>query len=182
MEETQLRNLESDVHQADVPLDSSWFPPTDAGWSHPGQSLMGGPPSRTASNPVVPRRFSTAEPQNQRKRSHPLSLSNSIATANLQNPSDAIDILAQVANHTEDAEPSESEAEGSQNEIPSSRSATIFAHPQRSLRDSSMMEFSFDYKPVMDGLISYETVFELFTRFVRVLCRPYAISANPLKL
>jgi hypothetical protein len=170
MDETQLRNLEFDVHQDDV-------------WSHPGQSLLGGPPSRTVSNPVVPQRLSTVGTQNQQNQSHSLSLSNPFTTASLQNPSDAIDILAQVGNSTEDAAPSESEAEGSQNESRPARSAVSFAHGSRPLRTSSTMEVSFDYKPVLKGLISYETVFALFARFVGLLRPPPGIAAdNPLKL
>jgi len=155
--ETQLQNLD---------LDGIFWSSS----AQPRQSLTNDLHSRNPSKTTIsPQRSSTIETDN---------LANSIASADLQNPSDAFNILAQVAHSAEDQNSSESDPGDAQDEVGVPQNTAMFAHPPRSPKDSGMMESLFHYKPITDGLVSCETVQELFARFVEHCLNMDATSAD----
>ena len=78
----------------------------------------------------------------------------SIASADLQNPSDALEILARVADRAENS-PDDGRSPAPH---PSHGMATAWKPPlSPPLRDGHL-----HYKPVIDGLISPEMVYHLF--------------------
>jgi hypothetical protein len=78
-----------------------------------------------------------------------------IASADLQNPSDALEILAQVADRAEDGESPGSEQNPGQSK--NSRSQTR----HQDISPSKMDDYWY-YKPIQDGMISPEMVYQLF--------------------
>jgi hypothetical protein len=158
--EAQLQNLDLGT-QEDLPFSVFWSSSASAARPQPRQSLTNDLPSRNPSKTAIsPQRSLTIETDN---------LANSIASADLQNPSDAFNILAQVAHSAEDHNSSESDPGDAQDEVDVPQDTAMFSHPPRPLKDSGMMESLFHYKPITDGLVSHETVQELFARFVRAL-------------
>jgi hypothetical protein len=83
-----------------------------------------------------------------------------IASADLQNPSDALEILAQVADRAEDGESLESEQHGSK------RTQTRLALGRQEPSPPKMDDQQLYYKPVQDGMITPEMVYHLFSRYV----------------
>ncbi len=82
-----------------------------------------------------------------------------IASADLQNPSDALEILAQVADRAEDGD-SRSSGEPDQGR---SQAKQLRPAPRRQ-GPSPPMNDQLYYKPVQDGMISPEMVYHLFSR------------------
>lgn len=79
-----------------------------------------------------------------------------IASADLQNPSDALEILAQVADRAEDGESVE---EGNQRKL-------LRPAPGRHDLNPQKMDTQLYYKPVQDGMMTPEMVYNLFSRYV----------------
>lgn len=87
---------------------------------------------------------------------HPPRLQDSIATARLHNPSDAIGILAEVANSTEPLRQSQHESPRD------ARHALKFAPiVHGTVQNIAFGEAPLDYTPFRDGLVSLETVHTL---------------------
>lgn len=80
-----------------------------------------------------------------------------IASADLQNPSDALEILAQVADRADD----ENSPEGGQTP---GHLKNIRPAPRRQDPSPSKMDDYWSYKPIQDGMISPEMVYSLFSR------------------
>ncbi|TAQ86504.1 hypothetical protein B7494_g5176 [Chlorociboria aeruginascens] len=78
-----------------------------------------------------------------------------IASADLQNPSDALEILAQVADRAEDGDSTGSEQNAHQK------------HSRLAPRLDSTVKVSdyLNYKPVIDGLINPEMIYQLFSTY-----------------
>lgn len=93
-----------------------------------------------------------------------------IASADLQNPSDALEILAQVADRADDGESLEGEQQGSRMKIQRPVLGTQDLGPPK------MDDRQLYYKPVLDGLIAPEMVYHLFSRYV--LLENQIISAD----
>lgn len=75
-------------------------------------------------------------------------------SADLQNPADALEILAQVADrHSDSDSPASQAGNGQQN---SNRPSKLVP------RSSPKSDDYFHYKPIVDGLIAPDTVYELF--------------------
>lgn len=106
-----------------------------------------------------------AEPEEQ------TAVHDSIASADLQNPSDALRILAQVAARAEDDDSPESEQLRNINNQPEQLGSISGS------QDSSDSELDDDihYKPLQGGIISREMVYHLVSRFVIAL-NPTIIS------
>jgi hypothetical protein len=88
-----------------------------------------------------------------------------IASADLHNPSDAFKILAQIADQAEDDDsPGSEQTQGNKNQQnqfgPTSR---------RQDPNSLKVDNYIHYKPVQDGMISPEMVYQLFSRFAVAL-------------
>ena len=84
-----------------------------------------------------------------------------IASADLQNPSDALKILAQVADRAKDDDSPESEqTQPNKNQPKQFRPA-----PPRQDHSPPKVNGYIHYKPVQDGIISPEMVYQLFSRF-----------------
>jgi len=81
-----------------------------------------------------------------------------IATADLQNPSDALEILAQVADRADDSNSPRSDDPNGQ-----SKRRRPAPRPDNNLQP---METVWHYRPLLDGLITPEQVYSLFARFV----------------
>ena len=81
-----------------------------------------------------------------------------IATADLQNPSDALEILAQVADRADDSNSPRSDDPNGQ-----SKRRRPAPRPDINLQP---METVWHYRPLLDGLITPEQVYSLFARFV----------------
>ncbi|KAE8452940.1 hypothetical protein EG329_012127 [Mollisiaceae sp. DMI_Dod_QoI] len=81
-----------------------------------------------------------------------------IASADLQNPSDALEILAQVADRAED----ENSAEGGQTP---GAPKSVRPAPRRQDPSPSKVDDYWYYKPIQDGMISVEMVYSLFSTF-----------------
>ena len=86
----------------------------------------------------------------------------SIASADLQNPSDALRILAQVAARAENDDSPESEQPRNISNQPE-QFGSISGSQDSS--DSESDDY-IRYKPLQDGIISPEMVYDLFSRFV----------------
>jgi len=82
-----------------------------------------------------------------------------IASADLQNPSDALEILAQVADRADDGE-----SPHSGQQTPGQSKAR--AQPRGQDISSQKMDGYWSYKPIQDGMISPEMVYSLFQRYV----------------
>jgi len=85
-------------------------------------------------------------------------LRENIASADLQNPSDALEILAQVADRADGDSPSSDPNQG-QGQKQGQRPASYHLE----LGDSKMND-QFYYKPLQDGMISPEMILHLFSR------------------
>ena len=85
-----------------------------------------------------------------------------IASADLQNPSDALEILAQVADRADEGESLEGEQQGNRLKRP---------RPTRGIQEmgAPKMDDQLHYKPVQDGTIAPEMVYHLFSRCVHLL-------------
>jgi hypothetical protein len=83
-----------------------------------------------------------------------------IASADLQNPSDALEILAQVADRADDGESS-----GSGQQTPG-QPKNSRVQPRGQDISSQKMDDYWSYKPIQDGIISPEMVYSLFQRSV----------------
>lgn len=94
-------------------------------------------------------------------------LRDSIAAVDLQNPSDALEILAQVADRAEDVDSAGEQLHG------------VEDRPAKHVRTSSARTNSyrpgrddyFHYKPCQDGLITPETIDQLFTTYVLTILK-----------
>jgi hypothetical protein len=86
-----------------------------------------------------------------------------IASADLQNPSDALEILAQVADRADEGDTMEGDQTGNQLKRPRPAPGTQELIPPK-IDDQQLY-----YKPVQDGRIAPEMVYHLFSRYV--LCR-----------
>jgi hypothetical protein len=84
-----------------------------------------------------------------------------IASADLQNPSDALDILARVADRADD----DSAGSGQGNTPRPNQNGPT---PWRTPPSPSKLNDHLYYKPVNDGLIGPELVYDLFVRYVLV--------------
>jgi hypothetical protein len=89
----------------------------------------------------------------------PVRESIAIASADLQNPSDALDILARVADRADD----ESAGSGQGNTPRPNHAAPP---PWLSPPSPQKLNDHFYYKPVNDGLITADLIYELFMRYV----------------
>ncbi len=81
-----------------------------------------------------------------------------IASADLQNPSDALEILAQVADRADDGE-----SPGSGQQTPGQLKISR-AQPRGQDISTQKMDDYWSYKPIQDGMISPEMVYSLFQR------------------
>jgi hypothetical protein len=82
-----------------------------------------------------------------------------IASTDLQNPSDALDILARVADRADD-----DSAGSGQGNTPRANHAVPM--PWKSPPSPPKTDDHLYYKPVIDGLISPDFVYDLFLRYV----------------
>ncbi|KAH8790957.1 hypothetical protein F5882DRAFT_449957 [Hyaloscypha sp. PMI_1271] len=82
-----------------------------------------------------------------------------IASADLQNPSDALEILAQVADRADDGE-----STGSGQQTPG-QSKNSRAQPRGQDISPQKMDDYWSYKPIQDGMISPEMVYSLFQSY-----------------
>ncbi|PMD27036.1 hypothetical protein NA56DRAFT_667506 [Hyaloscypha hepaticicola] len=82
-----------------------------------------------------------------------------IASADLQNPSDALEILAQVADRADDGE-SATSGQQTPGQPKNSR-----ARPRGSDVSPTKMDDYWSYKPIQDGMISPEMVYQLFQSY-----------------
>lgn len=99
------------------------------------------------------------------KSGEQIALHDNIASADLQNPSDALKILAQVADRAENGDfPGSKQTRGNTNQSKQSRPA-----PWRQDPSPSNVDEFIHYKPVQDGMISPEMVYHLFMRYAVVL-------------
>lgn len=80
-----------------------------------------------------------------------------LAPANLQNPSDALEILAHVADRAEGESPPLNQRGAYKQEL---------LHQMDHQRDQSRLEKidDFAYKPIQDGLISPHLIYQYFSR------------------
>lgn len=119
-----------------------------------------------AQRDIRPKQLSLqAEPEEQ------TAVHESIASADLQNPSDALRILAQVAARAENDDSPESEHTRNFNNQPAEFGSTSWSQDSS---DSEPNDY-IHYKPLQDGMISPEMVYLLFSRFVIAL-QPTLIS------
>lgn len=89
-------------------------------------------------------------------------LHDKIASADLQNPSDALEILAQVADRADEGDSSGDQNQGQPQQLAKrARKAS-----DRKESDTANMDGQFYYKPVQDGLISPENISQLFSTYV----------------
>jgi hypothetical protein len=86
-----------------------------------------------------------------------------IASVDLQNPSDALEILAQVADRADDGDSVGSDQNQGQGQGPGKQ---IRATPRRQGPSPPTQDGSIKYKPVQDGMISPEMVYHLFSTLV----------------
>lgn len=84
-----------------------------------------------------------------------------IASADLQNPSDALEILAQVADRAEDGD---SPSSGDQNQGQSKQQQIRPTSRRQDLSPSKTDDY-LHYKPVQDGMISPEMIYHLFSSY-----------------
>jgi hypothetical protein len=89
-----------------------------------------------------------------------------IALADLENPSDALKILAQVADRLEDDDYHGSKQTRSNNNQPTQ----FRPSPWRQDPSPSKADDDIHHKPLQDGLISLEMIHQLFLRFAVALC------------
>lgn len=82
-----------------------------------------------------------------------------IASADLQNPSDALEILAQVADRADEGENMGGEQQGRQLKRPRPTPGASELGPPK-------MDDQLHYKPVQDGMIAPEMIYHLFSRYV----------------
>jgi hypothetical protein len=163
----------------DIPFASSWFLPTSDASRGANQSQANNQPSRNSlhARTLPPRDPSTAATQHLQNSSLSRAVADSIASADLQNPSDAFSILARVADSAGDHNLPEGNSSEVQDALGPLHSAPLFAHPLQSPESSSTMGPFIHYKPLTDGLVSYETVQRLFARFVGTCLEPWCISS-----
>ncbi|PQE07422.1 C6 transcription factor protein [Rutstroemia sp. NJR-2017a BBW] len=85
-------------------------------------------------------------------------MNDNIASADLQNPSDALEILAQVADRADDGSSPGSERAQGNNPVK-------FERPQTQLQEpiSSNMDIDIQYRPFTDGLIKSDMIYQLFS-------------------
>jgi hypothetical protein len=88
-----------------------------------------------------------------------------IASADLQNPSDALKILVQVADRADDDDSFESE----QTQPNKNQPKQFGSAPRRQDHSPPKEDDYIHYKPVQDGIISPEMVYQLFSRFAVAL-------------
>ena len=113
------------------------------------------PPDGTSFRPRTESTISLAPKPGDRTGLH-----ENIASADLQNPSDALEILAQVADRAE-----EGESPGSE-QIPGlPRPKRLRPAPRSQDPSPPKMDDYIHYRPVQDGLISPDMIYHLFSRF-----------------
>ena len=83
-----------------------------------------------------------------------------IASADLQNPSDALEILAQVADRADDGDSPGSEQTQGQGQ---GQPKQLRPAPRRQGPSPPNMDDHLHYKPVQDGMISPEMIYHLFS-------------------
>jgi hypothetical protein len=82
-----------------------------------------------------------------------------LAPADLQNPSDALEILAQVADRAEDGDSEPNDQQGVYHQ-------KQFRHmDHRQDTTSPKMPDYFAYQPAQDGMISPEMIYQYFSRY-----------------
>lgn len=81
-----------------------------------------------------------------------------VASTELQNPSDALEILAQVADRADDGDSSNSEPHGNYQH---QRNLPVAGQPSM----MNKMDDRFDYKPIETGIISSEMVYQHFSSY-----------------
>lgn len=86
-------------------------------------------------------------------------LRENIASADLQNPSDALEILAQVADRADDGDSPLSDQKQGQGQIQGQQLASYHLE-----LGEFKMDDQFYYKPLQDGMISPEMILHLFSR------------------
>ena len=90
----------------------------------------------------------------------PKAVHENIASADLQNPSDALEILAQVADRADDGDSVGSEQTHNQGQ---DQNRQLGHPPRRQGPSPPTHDDRIHYKPVQDGLISPEMVYRLFS-------------------
>jgi hypothetical protein len=90
-------------------------------------------------------------------------LHDNIASADLQNPSDALEILAQVADRADDAD-----SGGEQSQARHAFTGNV-PRPLSVQQTQSSIDAYFHYKPVQDGIISPDLVYRLFSTYGGIL-------------
>lgn len=90
-------------------------------------------------------------------------LHDNIASADLQNPSDALEILAQVADRADDAD-----SGGEQSQARNAFNGNV-TRPLSVQQSQLSSDAYFHYKPVQDGLISSDLVYRLFSTCAFIL-------------
>lgn len=90
----------------------------------------------------------------------------SIASKDLQNPSDALEILAQVADR-------EGDSPGGEQALGITQAKQFKPSPLRQDPNPPKMDDYIHYKPVMDGMVSPEMVYHLFSRYVNRRMEPH---------
>ncbi|KAH7305103.1 hypothetical protein BKA65DRAFT_416023, partial [Rhexocercosporidium sp. MPI-PUGE-AT-0058] len=124
--------------------------PTSTFQGSPAASQTHTSPHPTHNQPYRPRMESTASIIG--KPSH-----EGIATADLQNPSDALEILAQVADRADDSNSPRSDD-------PSGQSKRVRPTPRPDV-NLQPMETRWHYRPLQDGLITPEQIYTLFASY-----------------
>lgn len=96
--------------------------------------------------------FNSAKPHQQ------AAIRQGLAPADLQNPSDALEILAQVADRAEDGDSDPSDQQGGYRQ-------QDFRHVDHAQgRESPKLSDHLSYKPAQDGMITREMIYQYFSR------------------